>query len=73
MSFTQLTRRESLQDIENYLTALSSKLYHCGIKHGVPRNTLAKANDLRNWQIYANSANVRVMGELYIEPAASTR
>lgn len=60
MSFAQLTRRESLRDIENCLTAFSSKLYHCGIKHAVPRNTLAKANELRNWQIYSDLAQVLI-------------
>ena len=60
MSFAQLTRRESLRDIENCLTAFSSKLYHCGIKHAVPRNTLAKANELRDWQIYADFAQVLI-------------
>src|SRR5690554_7752078 len=60
MSFAQLTRRESLRDIENCLTAFSSKLYHCGIKRAVPRNTLAKANELRNWQIYSDLAQVLI-------------
>ena len=44
MSYAQLTNRGSLRDIENCLTALSSRLYHCGISYAVPRNTLAKAN-----------------------------
>ncbi len=45
MSFAQLTHRESLRDIEDSLNAFSNKLYHSGIKHAVPRNTLAKANE----------------------------
>lgn len=44
MSYAQLTNRGSQRDIENCLTALSSRLYHCGISYAVPRNTLAKAN-----------------------------
>jgi len=60
MSFAQLTLRESLWDIENCLTAFSSKLYHCGIKHTDPRNTLAKANELWDWQIYADFAQVLI-------------
>ncbi len=60
MGFAQLTQRDSLRDIENCLKAVSNKLYHCGIKHAVPRNTLAKANELRNWQIYADFARVLV-------------
>lgn len=60
MCFAQLTKRDSLRDIENCLKAVSSKLYHCGIRHAVPRNTLAKANELRNWRIYADFAGVLV-------------
>lgn len=60
MSFAQLTQRDSLRDIENCLKAVSNKLYHCGIRHAVPRNTLAKANELRNWRIYADFAQVLV-------------
>lgn len=60
MSFAQLTQRDSLRDIENCLNAVSNKLYHCGIRHAVPRNTLAKANELRNWRIYADLARVLV-------------
>jgi hypothetical protein len=56
--FAQLTQRDSLRDIENCLKAVSGKLYHCGIKHAVPRNTLAKANELRDWHIYADFARV---------------
>lgn len=58
MSYAQLTNRGSLRDIENCLTALSSRLYHCGISYAVPRNTLAKANEKRDWRIYADFAQV---------------
>ncbi len=60
MSFAQLTQRESLRDIENCLNAVSDKLYHSGIQHAVPRNTLAKANELRDWRIYADFAQVLI-------------
>ena len=60
MSFAQLTKRDSLRDIENCLKAVSGKLYHCGIRHAVPRNTLAKAKELRSWRIYADFAGVLV-------------
>lgn len=67
MCFAQLTKRDSLRDIENCLKAVSGKLYHCGIRHAVPRNTLAKANELRNWRIYADfaSALVKIARPLY--------
>jgi len=58
MCYAQLTNRDSLRDIENCLTALSSKLYHCGISYAVPRNTLAKANETRRWEIYRDFAQV---------------
>ena len=60
MSFAQLTYRESLRDIEACLTALSGKLYHCGIKHPVSKSTLAEANENRNWRIYADFAQVLI-------------
>src|SRR5271157_5024701 len=53
MAFAQLTFRESLRDIEVCLRAQSSKLYHLGIRSAVARNTLANANAVRDWRIYA--------------------
>ena len=60
MSFAQLTGRESLRDIENCLTAFSSKLYHSGIKSPVSKSTLADANEKRDWRIYADFAQVLI-------------
>jgi DDE family transposase/uncharacterized protein DUF4372 len=56
MAFAQLTFRESLRDIEVCLRAQSSKLYHLGIRSAVARNTLANANAVRDWRIYADFA-----------------
>ncbi len=56
MAFAQLTFRESLRDIEVCLRAQSSKLYHLGIRSMVARNTLANANAVRDWRIYADFA-----------------
>ena len=56
MTFAQLTYRESLRDIEACLRAHQSKLYHMGIRGGVSRNTLANANQVRDWRIYADVA-----------------
>jgi len=36
------------------------KLYHCGIRGKISRNTLAKANELRDWRIYADFAQVLI-------------
>ncbi len=56
MAFAQLTYRESLRDIEACLRAQQSKLYHLGIRSPVARNTLANANAVRDWRIYADFA-----------------
>jgi len=53
MAFAQLTGRESLRDIESCLEAVSTKLYHSGVKSNVKRSTLSDANENRDWRIYA--------------------
>ena len=58
MSYAQLTGRDSLRDIENCLMVLSNNLYYFGIIYAVPRNTLAKANEKRDWHIYKDFAEV---------------
>jgi hypothetical protein len=60
MSFAQLTGRESLRDIENCLTAFSTKLYHSGIKQPISKSTLADANEKRDWRIYADFTQVLI-------------
>lgn len=56
MAFAQLTYRESLRDVELTLKAIGKKLYHVGIRGGVSRSTLADANELRDWRMYADLA-----------------
>jgi len=60
MAFAQLTYRESLRDIEACLRALQPKLYHMGIRSRVARTTLAKANEVRDWRIYADFAQILI-------------
>ena len=60
MVFAQLTYRESLRDIKACLRAQKSKLYHMGIRCGISRNTLANANKVRDWRIYADFAQVLI-------------
>ncbi|HEY4262674.1 MAG TPA: IS4 family transposase [Schlesneria sp.] len=60
MVFAQLTFRESLRDIETCLKALQPKLYHAGFRSQVHRSTLADANEHRDWQIYADFAQVLI-------------
>jgi hypothetical protein len=60
MAFAQITYRQSLRDIETCLRAMQPKLYHCGIRGNVSRNTLANANEHRDWRIYADFARVLI-------------
>ncbi len=68
MAFAQLTYRESLRDIEACLRSAGTKLYHMGIRGGVSRNTLANANAVRDWRIYADFAKILIpmARELYV-------
>jgi transposase len=69
MAFAQLTYRESLRDIEACLRAQKSKLHHMGIQSGISRTTLAKANERRDWRIYADFAQslIPVARKLYVD------
>jgi len=60
MAFAQLTYRESLHDIQACLRVSGRKLYHMGIRGKVSRNTLANANKVRDWRIYADCAQVLI-------------
>jgi len=60
MTFAQLTRRESLRDIEVSLAAHQRQLYHCGFRSAVKRSTLADANETRDWRIYADFAQLLI-------------
>jgi Domain of unknown function (DUF4372)/Transposase DDE domain len=69
MSFGQLTRRASLRDTVNCLSAHQKKFYHLGITFAVSRATLADANESRDWRIYADFAQVllRQARPLYLQ------
>ena len=60
LAFAQLTYRESLRDIEACLRAQQPKLYHMGFRGQVSRNTLAHANEHRDWRIYADFARMLI-------------
>ena len=60
MAFAQLTYRESLRDIEACLRSMQNKQYHMGIRGNVSRSTLSHANERRDWQIYADFAQVLI-------------
>ena len=67
MAFAQLTFRESLRDIESCLRAVEPRLYHMGFRSRIARTTLARANENRDWRIYADLAQVliRIVRPLY--------
>lgn len=60
LAFAQLTYRESLRDIEACLRAQQPKLYHMGFRARIARNTLAHANEHRDWRIFADFAHVLI-------------
>ncbi len=60
LSGIHLTFRESLRDIQACLRAAPSRLYHAGIRGKVSRNTLAHANQVRGWRIYADFAQILI-------------
>lgn len=69
MCFGQITHRESCTDIINSLTAHRNSVYHLGIKQIVAVSTLTRANENRNWRIYADFANylLSITRPLYLD------
>jgi len=67
MAFAQLTYRESLRDTVTCLRSQNSKLYRMGIRSTVSKSTLADANEVRDWRIYADFAQhlIGVARKLY--------
>jgi hypothetical protein len=67
MAFAQLTYRESLRDIEACLRSQRTKLFHLGFRSIIARNTLANANAIRDWRIYADFAQslINIARKLY--------
>jgi len=65
--FAQLTYRRSLRDIEACLRAQQPRLYHMGFRGHISRNTLAHANEVRDWRIYRDFAQelIRLARDLY--------
>ena len=60
MIFAQLAYRESLRDIVACLRSQRQRLYHMGFRSLVSRSTLADANEVRDWRIYSNFAQVLI-------------
>ena len=58
LSFAQLPARESLRDIEINLRVQRQHLYHLGFRcKTISRNTLANANRVRPWEVFADLAH----------------
>lgn len=56
MIFAQVTGRSSLRETVTCLRALGSRRYHCGIRSMPARNTLAAANERRDYRIFMDTA-----------------
>ena len=69
MGFAQMTFRESLADIEICLRSRGQQLYHLGFRSSVAHSTLADANSVRDWRIYADLAQtlIRRARKLYAQ------
>jgi Transposase DDE domain/Domain of unknown function (DUF4372) len=69
LAFAQLTHRESLRDIEVSLNAHRRHLYHSGFRSSVRKSTLADANEMRDWRIFAEFAQALIQQAraLYID------
>jgi hypothetical protein len=65
--FGQLTSLNSLHDICLCLKAHKGKLYHLGIKQNVAVSTLSRANEKRDWRIFADFGNylIQLVRPLY--------
>jgi len=75
LSFAQLTARESLRDIEINLRVQRQHFYHLGFRcKTISRNTLANANRVRPWEVFADLAHhlIGVARPLYANDATST-
>lgn len=69
MFFGQLTTRNSLRDICVCLKAHKKKLYHLGIKQDVNQSTLSRANENRDWSIFADFGEylIKIVRLLYAD------
>ena len=69
--FGQLTSRNGLRDICLCLNAHKKHLYHLGIKQSVAQSSLSRANENRNWRIYADFGTylIQLVQPLYADAA----
>jgi len=71
--FGQLTARNGLRDICLCLNAHKNNLYHLGIKQSVNQSTLSRANESRDWHIFADFGTylINLVQPLYAENSVS--
>jgi len=69
MMFGQLTYREGIRDIVNCLEAHKSKVHHLGLKKIVAATSLSRANENRDWRMWADLAAslTRTVRPLYLD------
>jgi hypothetical protein len=75
LSFAQLTAHESLRDIEINLRVQRQHFYHLGFRcKTISRNTLANANRVRPWEVFADLAHhlIGMARPIYANDATST-
>ena len=67
--YGQITSLESLRSICVCMNAHKGNLYHLGIKKYVVHTTLSRANERRNWQIFADFGNymIQLVRPLYAD------
>ncbi len=67
MTFAQLTFRSSMSSTVNVLNSRQDKLYLMGFRCTIAKSTIAKANENRDWRIYADFAQILINNarELY--------
>lgn len=67
--FGQLTARNGLRDICLCLNAHKNTLYHLGIKQSVNQSTLSRANENRDWRIFADFGAylINLVRPLYVD------
>jgi hypothetical protein len=71
--FGQLTSRNGLRDICLCLNAHRNNLYHLGIKQCVNQSTLSRANETRDWRIFADFGSylINLVQPLYADDPIS--
>ena len=73
LAFAQMTFRESLRDIEACLSTQPALAYQLGFRARVTRSTLARANEERDWRLFAALAHKLIARarRLYADEPAS--